>query len=118
MSANEKNTVTLDLLGIRLSIKTVQKPSEVERVAAFLKSRLDELQSHASSPDSLRIALLAGLDLARELIETRGELESLRDETTDRTLALVERLEAETEAGLDDEDQASESGNHKAPVVL
>ena len=120
MSTTEKNAVSVELLGIRLSIKTTQKPSEVERVAALLKSRLDELQRNAASPDSLRIALLAGLDVARELLETRHALDALRDETTDRTLALVERVEAETAADHPDDwdEEADGTGKSKASVVL
>ena len=91
-----KHTVTVDLLGIRLAIKTTQTQTEVDRVASLLKSRLDEVQRGTGSVDSLRVALLAALDISRELVEARQQLDELRDATSERTLALVERLEAET----------------------
>lgn len=93
---SEKRTVTVELLGMRLPIRTTQSATEVERVALLLKSRIDEIQRVAGAVDSLRVALLAGLDVCRELVEAQGQLEELKDMTAERTLALVERLEAET----------------------
>ncbi len=91
-----KQAVTVELLGIRLALKTTQSQTEVERVALLLRSRLEEIQKGTGSVDSLRVALLAALDISRELVEARQELDALRDATAERTLALVERLEAET----------------------
>jgi cell division protein ZapA (FtsZ GTPase activity inhibitor) len=92
----ERQVITVDLLGTRLQIRTEQAPGEVQQVAEALRARLDAMQKQAGSVDTLRIALLAALDLTREVREVRAELSSLVDETSERTLALVERLEAET----------------------
>lgn len=91
-----KQAVTVELLGIRLALKTSQSQSEVDRVALLLRTRLEEVQKGTGSVDSLRVALLAALDISRELVEARQQLDELRDATSERTLALVERLEAET----------------------
>lgn len=92
----EKKSLATQILGVRLGIKTTQSQTEFEQVAELLKSRIDVIQSAAASGDSLKIALLAALDISRELVDARKQLEELRDMTAERSLALVERLEAET----------------------
>jgi cell division protein ZapA (FtsZ GTPase activity inhibitor) len=96
LTVSEKRTVNVEVLGVRLAIKTTQSPTEVERVASLVRNRVEEIQRGAATVDSLRVAVLAALDIARELVEARHQLEELRDFTAERTLALVERLEAET----------------------
>lgn len=92
----EKKSLATQILGIRLGIKTTQSQAEFDQVAELLKTRIDAIQSAAASGDSLKIALLAALDISRELVDARKQLEELRDMTAERSLALVERLEAET----------------------
>ncbi len=92
----EKRTVNVELLGLRLPIKTTQSPAEVERVVKLVRGRIEDIQKGAGAVDSLRVAVLSALDLARELVEVKAELDELKDFTSERTLALVERLEAET----------------------
>ena len=92
----EKRTINIDILGLHLPIKTTQSPAEVERVVKLVRGRVEDIQKSAASVDSLRVAVLAALDIARELVEVKAELDELKDFTSERTLALVERLEAET----------------------
>ncbi len=92
----EKKTVIVDLLGQKLPIRTDQSPEDVQRVARTLAERFESIRAGAGAIDTLRLALLAALDLNRELLATRRELEHFREEATERTLALVEQLEAGT----------------------
>jgi cell division protein ZapA (FtsZ GTPase activity inhibitor) len=92
----EKRTINVEILGLHLPIKTTQSPAEVDRVVKTLRGRIDEIQKGSLAVDSLRVAVLAALDLARELVAVKAELDELKDFTSERTLALVERLEAET----------------------
>ena len=94
--AETKRTVNVELLGVKMGIKTTQNPTQVERVATLVRNRIENVRKGTGSVDSLRISLLSALDLGRELVDALDELEALREATHERTLALVERLEAET----------------------
>jgi cell division protein ZapA (FtsZ GTPase activity inhibitor) len=113
----EKHSHTVEFLGTRLAIKTAQSAQEFTQVADLLRDKLTEVQRSAGAVDSLRVALLAGLDAARELLAARRELEALRDATAERTLALVERLEAETADGAFG-DKPLEGDKRDKPILV
>ena len=94
---SEKMTVIdVELLGQRLPLRTPQSPEEVNRVVEALRSRIEQIQKGAGAIDTLRLALLAALDLSRELLAIQDELAEVKEEATERTLALLERVESET----------------------
>ncbi len=90
--------IPVDLLGVRLHIRTEQPAAEVEQVVADLRARVERIRQRSGAVDTIRLAILVALEVNRELLDCRVELEALREATTERTLALVERLEAETGA--------------------
>ena len=113
-----KTTISLELLGIKLAIKATQSPDEVEAVAGRLRAQLEEIQKATGTPDTLRVVLLAALDLTRHITELEQELKTLREEAKLRSLALVERLDEATEATGDGAEIVSPEGNSKPSVLV
>ena len=64
----EGNSLKVDLLGTSLNIRSKENPKYLNQVVDCLKIRISQLESDLSVKDPLKIALLAALNLADELI--------------------------------------------------
>jgi cell division protein ZapA len=52
-------------------------PEHIERLASVVDSKMRAVSAHGSTVDSLRVAVLAALNLADELVTLRGRYEAL-----------------------------------------
>jgi cell division protein ZapA len=94
MSAQTR-VVHVDIQGQRYAIRSALDPKYVADIAAFVDQRLDLAGREVSTTDSLRIAVLAALNIADELFRARSE-------TSDGKLQLrAAELERMVDAALD-----------------
>ncbi len=73
----------------------------IERLAALVDAKMRAVAAHGSTVDSLRVAVLAALNIADELLALRNRYESLEGRA-DRSQSSM-RSRADTLAGLLDE---------------
>jgi cell division protein ZapA len=52
-------------------------PAHIERLASVVDSKMRAVSAHGATVDSLRVAVLAALNLADELVGLRGRYEAL-----------------------------------------
>jgi cell division protein ZapA len=78
----DKNQIRVDLLGKSFSILCDERPEHLKVILDTLQQRITRISRTLSVSDPLKIALLAGIDLADELIKLRKALRK-KAETSD-----------------------------------
>ena len=112
----EPGTTTVEIYGQKYTVRSDDDAEHVERVAAYVDERMREVARASSQVTSLRVAILAALNIADELFrERQGVSEAL--ETRARSLAdaleqtISEASSGESETGDgEDHDGGSDSG--------
>ena len=90
-------TVAVSIRGKEFRIRTDSDPGSLQRVASLLDQALAKVERKTGTVDSLDVALLTGLNLARELIDLR-ETQTLATGDAERLRALIELAESGLEA--------------------
>lgn len=88
-----KSSVAVTIRGKEFRIRTESDAALLQRVAALLDQALAKVERKTGTVDSLDVALLTGLNLARELIELR-ENQTLASGDAKRLRALIELAES------------------------
>lgn len=88
-----KPSVAVTIRGKEFRIRTDAEAALLQRVATLLDQALAKVERKTGTVDSLDVALLTGLNLARELIELR-ESQTLATGDATRLRALIELAES------------------------
>jgi cell division protein ZapA len=90
-----KRSVSVQIAGVRYSLKTDEDDRWVKSVAAYVDSKMREVAKHARTPDTQAIAVLAALQIAEELFTTRRETREMRKSIREKSQSLLDYLERE-----------------------
>ena len=94
---SQSRVVHVDIQGQRYAIRSALDPKYVADIAAFVDSRLDLAGRELATSDSVRIAVIAALNIADELFRARQDTS---DGKVQARAAELERLvDAALEAG-------------------
>ena len=88
-----RRSVAVRILGHEYRVRTDSEPAEMQRVAALVEETLARLRDRTGTVDSLDLAVMAALNLARDLLAERAVRRS-DGETADRLRSLTDRVEA------------------------
>ena len=91
---SEKPTmVHVEIFGQSYALRAGEDPAYLERLAAFVDEHMQEVAKAAGAVDSVRVAVLAALNIADELMQARahGGREGVLGR---RAAALAKELEA------------------------
>jgi cell division protein ZapA len=88
-----RRSVAVRILGHEYRVRTDSEPHEMQRVAALVEETLARLRDRTGTVDSLDLAVMAALNLARDLLAERAVRRS-DGETADRLRSLTDRVEA------------------------
>ncbi len=91
VSDSVSSIVTVEILGQRYPIRSALDPSYVAQLAGYVDAKMQAAISENPSADSLRIAVLAALNIADEFFRS-SEAEEADDEALARRTAELERL--------------------------
>lgn len=85
---------TIELLGVELPTRTAEDPELVEKSVGLLRDKIDSIQGNSESASRVQVALLAGLNLAGELLarEQENGPPGLSEQTMDRLEEVHNRL--------------------------
>jgi cell division protein ZapA (FtsZ GTPase activity inhibitor) len=86
---SEKRSVTVNIRGQELRIRSDESPELLEQIAAIVDETMRRVEERTGAVDTLDVAMLTALNLAREIVETRGARPS-----GTRLRNLIERAEA------------------------
>ena len=68
---SSKQTVSVFIRGQEFRVRTDGDEESLQRVAGYLDETMSAVEARTGTVDSLDVALLTGLNLARELVEVR-----------------------------------------------
>jgi len=99
--ADKAKLVHVEIFGQTYAVKAGSDPSYVEALARFVDEQMKDVSRASGAVDSLRVAVLAALNLADECQRLRREVEEARRETRaagahadDRLAGLAKKLDA------------------------
>jgi cell division protein ZapA len=90
-----KRSVTVQIAGIRYSLKTDEDDRWVKMLAAYVDGKIREAQKHSRTPDTQSVAVLTALQIAEELFHERRQSSELRRRIRERSQSLLDYLERE-----------------------
>ena len=76
LAAHEMDAVVVDIYDQIYQLRGVN-PEHIERLASVVDSKMRAVSAHGATVDSLRVAVLAALNLADELVTLRAKYEAL-----------------------------------------
>jgi cell division protein ZapA len=103
--------VTVEINGLRYPIRTELDADYVADLAAYVEKKMQLASRESPAGDTLKIAVLAALNIADECFRARDEGSVQRDSVTARTTEL-ERLLDRALAGAANETLARAAGSH------
>lgn len=90
-----KTTTTTDveIFGSSYHVRGDKDPELLQELAGHVDGKMREIAQQVSTVDTAKIAILAALNIADELLQCRKQQEGERVEIQDKVTRLAERLE-------------------------
>jgi cell division protein ZapA len=85
--------VHVEIFGQTYAIRAGTEPGYVEALAAYVDGQMKEIGRSGGAVDSLRVAVLAALNVADELFQERAKARAGDQGAQQRARALAEELE-------------------------
>lgn len=85
--------IQVEIYGQRYTLKATKDPSWVESVAAHVDRRMREISDTTPTVDSLKVAVLAAVNIADEYFQLKVEGEAIEDRIAEKADRLSELLE-------------------------
>ena len=92
--AEKPNLVHVQIFGQTYAVRAGTDPGYVEKLAAHVDSQMNEVSRAGGAVDSVRVAVLAALNIADEVFRLRQEVEHAGDGYAARAAALAKELGA------------------------
>ena len=94
MAAEKPNLVHVEIYGQGYSLNAGADPGYVQKLAAHVDEKMREVGRSTAAVDSLKVAVLAALNIADEVFRARAGQDGTRDDAEKRVHAMVQELEA------------------------
>lgn len=91
-----RRSVSVRILGHEYRIRTDADPAGLARVANLVDATMQKLRDRTGAVDSLDLAIMAALNLARDLVAERQQRHR-QDDGADRLASIADRLETALE---------------------
>ena len=108
MSKDDGRLVSVEINGMRYPIRSTLDPTYVAELAAYVEEKMHLAAKESPAGDTLKIAVLAALNIADECFRAREEGSAQRSDVTQRAREL-ERL---LDLALAPEPLARAAGSH------
>jgi cell division protein ZapA (FtsZ GTPase activity inhibitor) len=96
----DKRVVDITLHGQHFVLKSSQDEESLNKIVQFANSRIDGIASAAGALSPHKVALLAVLDLAEELVEERRNLTDLKEKIRTKSNLLLDMLEGTRQSSV------------------
>jgi len=90
-----KRSVTVQVAGQRLTLKTDDDDRQIKALAAYVDAKFRDAQRASRLPDTQAVAVLTALQIAEELFQARADLGGLKKKVRERSEALLDYLTRE-----------------------
>jgi cell division protein ZapA len=91
-TVSSSSTVHVEIFGQTYTVKAGADPGYVERLAAHVDAQMREVSKTAGAVDSVRVAVLAALNIADECFRLRGQVQGADQAVAQRTEGLLKEL--------------------------
>ena len=88
-----KRSVPVQIAGVRYSLRSDGDDDAVRRVAAFVDTRIKEIQRQTRTADTQSLVILAALQIAEQLFAERDVHAALRKKIRERSKALLQLID-------------------------
>ena len=95
--ADKPNLVHVQIFGQTYAVKAGADAGYVEELAAHVDAQMQEVSRSAGAVDSLRVAVLAALNIADECFRLRADLRDADGRASGKAAALARELAAALE---------------------
>jgi len=92
--AEKPALVHVQIFGQTYAVRAGADPGYVEKLAAHVDSQMNEVSRASGAVDSVKVAVLAALNIADEAFRLRDQAEHAGDGYAARAAALVKELES------------------------
>ena len=89
----ELGVTTVTIYGQEYSVRGGEDTEYVQLIAKYVDERMQEIGTSGGQITSLRVAILAALNITDELFQERDGLQRTRKEVRARTLKALKKLE-------------------------
>ncbi len=90
--SGEQQVTTVTILNQTFHIRSTDDPEYVQQLARYVDAKMTELSRSAATVDTLRIAVLAALNIADDYSKAKKECDTLKETVRQRTRKLREML--------------------------
>lgn len=112
MPSNDGRLVSVEINGLRYPIRSQLEPAYVADLAAYVEEKMQLAARESPAGDTLKIAVLAALNIADECFRAREERSAQRSDLTERTRELERMLDLALDAVDTAEPLARAAGSH------
>ena len=92
MSAKSTATVDVEIFGAVYHVRGQNNPEYLQELAEVVDGRMREVSQHVATVDTGKIAILAALNLADELAQSRKDQEGERVVIQEKVAVLTDEL--------------------------
>lgn len=96
--SRDASSVDVEIFGSVYHVRGAQNRAYLQQLASIVDRKMREIGSHLPTVDSGKIAILAALNLADELLQSNQQQEGERAEIMEKVSELAEELNAALEA--------------------
>jgi cell division protein ZapA len=91
-TVSSSSTVHVEIFGQTYTVKAGADPGYVEQLAAHVDAQMREVGKTAGAVDSVRVAVLAALNIADECFRLRGQVQNADQDVAKRAEGLLKEL--------------------------
>jgi cell division protein ZapA len=99
MEPVQEQVTTVTIFNQTFRVRSGDDPEYVQELARYVDEKMSELAEQTLTVDTLKLAILAALNIADDYISTREELEQFERRVSESTSRLTELLASPFQAG-------------------
>jgi cell division protein ZapA len=93
--AEQEEPIRVNIFGTEYPIRGDADPTFIEEIAQYVDEKMREVSKQMSVPSMSKVAILAAMNIAEELLRERSEREKIVSELEERAAELSGLLEKE-----------------------
>ncbi|HEU4387442.1 MAG TPA: cell division protein ZapA [Blastocatellia bacterium] len=93
MDGNQNQTVKVVIYNQTYNLRSDHESGYIQDLAAHVDAKMNEIARQTMTVDSLRVAILAALQITDELYQSRAEMKDTERELTERSTRYAELLD-------------------------
>ena len=91
---SERLSIPVEIRGKQFRIRSDEDPEALQRIAKYVDATMEKVERRTGAIDSLDVAILTALNLARELVLARDQRDQSGQLPDDRLRALIDLAES------------------------